>query len=90
MLAAQAAGDRSWARLRHDQQVAYTVAQLVAVAVNNPRKMPDFEKVFPDRRSALASKAITQAPEEALLNMKLWMAAAAASHHCNARKDVTK
>ena len=55
-------------RLRAQQAVAYTHAQLAGVAVNNPRKMPRFAKVFPDPRRG----ARPMSDAEMLESMRAW------------------
>lgn len=45
---------------------AYCMAQLIAYAVNDPQRMPKFDKVFPDGKPARAQDAdeIWQAMKE--------------------------
>lgn len=54
---------------RHQQGLVYTMAVLASFAANDPKKMPKFDKVFPD---AAPKKA--QTPEEMLAAMREWVA----------------
>lgn len=63
------AAARDWRQLRQGQGLVYTLAALVAYAVNNPSKMPKFDKVFPDGKPKKA-----QSPEEILAAMREWTA----------------
>lgn len=67
-LAIDGAAEGEVRRLRHLQGVAYTHSQLTAYAVNDPRKMPDYRKVFPDPRRAGRG----QTPQEAFEAMQAW------------------
>lgn len=42
--------DRIWRDLRREQSFTYALAQLVGVAIGDPKKFPAFEKAFPDPR----------------------------------------
>jgi hypothetical protein len=63
------ADDRRWRDLRREQGIAYSMAQLVGIAVGNPKKMPKFERVFPDR---VPKPAMT--PAQIMASMKMWSA----------------
>ncbi|WP_235932967.1 hypothetical protein [Paragemmobacter ruber] len=52
---------------RRDQGLTYSLAQLVGWAVNNPKEMPKFEKVFPDRKPKPA-----QTPDQLYAAMRAW------------------
>ena len=67
------AEDRQWRDMRAQQALTYSLAQLVKIAVNDPRRMPDFKKAFPGREPVRP-----QTPEEILASMKQWTAALAA------------
>lgn len=70
----EAAGDRDWMQFRQGQALAYSLAHLTATGFHQPKKMPKFDKVFPDRKTAAAAD---QAPDEAARNMDYWMRAMA-------------
>lgn len=53
--------------------LVYTLAHLVAFSVNDPKKMPKFEKVFPDP----SGKTKVQSPQEMMAAMDAWVAATA-------------
>lgn len=73
-----AAGDRALRDRRERQALTYTLAQLVAVATHNPKKMPDFAKVFPDPMRKVRRKT----PDEMLQAMRAWSeAVATATRH---------
>lgn len=55
--------------MRMLQGVAYSQAHLIGWAFHEPKKMPKFEKVFPDRR-----KRPAQSPEEMYHAMRQWTA----------------
>jgi hypothetical protein len=44
----RAAVERQYRQKRLDDGRFYTLAQLVTYAVNDPKKMPKFDKAFPD------------------------------------------
>ena len=54
--------------LRLQQAVAYSQAQLLAVAIHAPKKMPSFAKAFPDPER----RAVPQTPAQMLAAMRLW------------------
>lgn len=56
--------------LRIKQAIAYATAQLVAVAVNNPKKLPSFDKMFPDK----SARKKVQDPEDIWSAMSAWAA----------------
>lgn len=49
------------------QAMTYSLARLVGIAVNDPKKMPKFDKVFPDRHPKPA-----QSDGDILSAMKRW------------------
>lgn len=51
-----------------DDGRAYTLAQLITYAVNDPRRMPKFDKVFPDGRPRKV-----QSPEAIWAAMEDWV-----------------
>jgi hypothetical protein len=69
----RAAADRALRQKRLDDGRTYTLAHLVAYAVNDPKRMPKFEKVFPSGKEKRLS------PEESLAAMKAWVDAAQAA-----------
>jgi hypothetical protein len=68
----RSAADRALRQKRLDDGRAYTLAQLVTYAVNDPKRMPKFEKVFPTGKEKRLS------PEESLAAMRAWVDAAQA------------
>jgi hypothetical protein len=64
----RAAADRQMRDKRVEDGRTYTLAQLVAYSVNDPKKMPRFDKVFPDGRLRKQ-----QSPEEMLALMRQWV-----------------
>lgn len=69
----RAAADRAMRQKRLDDGRTYTLAQLVVYAVNDPKRMPKFEKVFP------TGKERRMSPEESLAAMRAWVDAAQAA-----------
>ena len=67
------ADDRQWREMRAQQAMTYSLAQLVKIAVNDPKRMPDFKKAFPG-----LDPVRPQTPDEILASMKQWTAAIAA------------
>lgn len=67
----QARHDRIEADRRHDRQLTYVGARLASYAHHNPRKMPGYERVFPEPRQA-------QSPEEIMAKLKSYTGALAA------------
>lgn len=76
--ALKGAVEGEWNNLRRAQAVAYSLAQLATTGVHQPRRMPSFDKAFPDRKAG-AAQARAQTPDEALRNMEAWSAAWAAA-----------
>jgi hypothetical protein len=64
----RAAADRQMREKRIDDGRTYTLAQLISYSVNDPKKMPRFDKVFPDGRLRKQ-----QSPEEMLALMRQWV-----------------
>ena len=64
----RAAVDRQMREKRVEDGRTYTLAQLIAYSVNDPKKMPRFDKVFPDGRLRKQ-----QSPEEMLVLMRQWV-----------------
>lgn len=64
----RAAVERQFRQKRMDDGRTYTLAQLIIYSVNNPNKMPKFEKAFPDGRPRKR-----QSPEEMLALMRQWV-----------------
>lgn len=54
--------------LRIQQALTYAGAQLIALAVNNPKKMPSFDKAFPDR----SARKKAQDPDAIWAAMSAW------------------
>lgn len=77
------AGRRDWQLMRMAQAVAYSHAQLTGAAFHQPRKMPSFDRAFPDRRDGEVQR---QTPDQALAAMKSWTAALAAYQNQQARR----
>ena len=63
----QAASDREARLKRIEDGRAYSLAYLVSFAVNDPKRMPKFEKVFPDGKPKPA-----QDPDEIWASMQAW------------------
>lgn len=55
-------------RIRREQGLAYSQAQLIAYAFHAPKKMPAFDKVFPDGSKPKA----VQSPEAIYAAMRAW------------------
>jgi hypothetical protein len=53
--------------LEMQQGLAYSTAVLIAIAVNNPKKLPSFEKAFPSGRPKRQMSA-----DEIMRNMQAW------------------
>jgi hypothetical protein len=64
----RAAADRQMRDKRIEDGRTYTLAQLISYSVNDPKKMPRFDKVFPDGRLRKQ-----QSPEEMLALMRQWV-----------------
>lgn len=64
----RAATDRHHRMKQIEDGRAYSLAFLISFAVNDPKKMPKFEKVFPDVRPKPA-----KTPEEMLAVMRQWV-----------------
>lgn len=64
----RAATERQAQAGRIEDGRTYTLAQLIVWAVNDPKRMPRFEKVFPDGRPKRR-----QSPEEMLALMTQWV-----------------
>ncbi len=64
----RAAAERQVAAKRIEDGRVYTLAQLISYSVNDPKKMPRFDKVFPDGRPRRQ-----QSPEEMLALMRQWV-----------------
>lgn len=60
--------DGATQRIRREQGLAYTAAHLMAYAFHAPRKMPDFDKVFPDG----SKRPVAQTPEAIFAAMRAW------------------
>lgn len=67
-LALRGVTDAEGRRLRAAQGVAYTQAQLVGHAFHQPRKMPQFDKVFPDPTRGRRKKS----DREIFASMQAW------------------
>ena len=63
----QAASDREARLKRIDDGRVYSLAYLVSFAVNDPKRMPKFDKVFPDGKPKPA-----QTPDEIWASMQAW------------------
>jgi len=63
----QAASDREARLKRVEDGRAYSLAYLVSFAVNDPKRMPNFDKVFPDGKPKPA-----QDPGEIWASMQAW------------------
>ena len=63
----QAASDREARLKRVEDGRAYSLAYLVSFAVNDPKRMPKFDKVFPDGKPKPA-----QDPDEIWASMQAW------------------
>ena len=63
----QAASDREARLKRIDDGRVYSLAYLVSFAVNDPKRMPKFDKVFPDGKLKPA-----QSPDEIWALMEAW------------------
>lgn len=74
----RAAVDRQVRQKRLADGRFYTLAQLITYAVNDPKRMPKFDKVFPDGRPRKA-----RSPEEMWAEMKAWALAAQAAEGRN-------
>ena len=61
------AGRQMRAKRIEDGRV-YTLAQLISYSVNDPKRMPRFDKVFPD-----GTARARQSPEEMLALMLQWV-----------------
>jgi hypothetical protein len=57
------------------------------VAVSNPRRMPKFDRVFPNRQRARVHPPQIS-PDEAMQNLKLWGAAIEARDRRKTRREV--
>jgi hypothetical protein len=64
----RAAADRQMRDKRIEDGRTYTLAQLISYSVNDPKKMPRFDKVFPDGRPRKQ-----QSPDEMLALMRQWV-----------------
>lgn len=64
----RAEADRQMRAKRLDDGRTYTLAQLIAYSVNDPRRMPRFDKVFPDGKARER-----QTPEEIHALMVQWV-----------------
>lgn len=62
-----AASEREARLKRIDDGRVYSLAYLVSFAVNDPKRMPKFEKVFPDGKPKPA-----QSPDEIWAAMEAW------------------
>lgn len=62
------AAERDRRALRLQQAVAYSLAGLVGHAFHQPKKMPKFDKVFPDP----AARGRPQTAEESIAALRLW------------------
>ncbi len=63
----QAASDREARLKRVEDGRVYSLAYLVSFAVNDPKRMPKFDKVFPDGKPKPA-----QDPDEIWTSMQAW------------------
>ena len=63
----QAASDREARLKRVEDGRVYSLAYLVSFAVNDPKRMPKFDKVFPDGKPKPA-----QDPDEIWALMQAW------------------
>ena len=63
----QAASDREARLKRVEDGRVYSLAYLVSFAVNDPKRMPKFDKVFPDGKPKPA-----QDPDEIWESMQAW------------------
>ncbi len=75
--AMRGAATRDQHLIRAAQAVAYSVAVLTGSAINNPKKMPSFDKAFPDK-AAGSPKVQTEA--ETAANLNAWTSAINAYH----------
>ena len=75
--AMRGAATRDQHLIRAAQAVAYSVAVLTGAAINNPKKMPSFNKAFPDGK---AGAARVQTTTEATANLNAWANAINAYH----------
>lgn len=64
----RAAADRQMRAKRLDDGRTYTLAQLISYSVNDPKKMPRFDKVFPDGKAPQR-----QTPDEIMALMMQWV-----------------
>lgn len=64
----RAAAERQVAAKRIEDGRIYTLAQLISYSVNDPKKMPRFDKVFQDGRPRRQ-----QSPEDMLVLMRQWV-----------------
>lgn len=69
--------------VRIAQGLFYSNAMLMAQGYHAPKKLPSFEKAFPDRKAGKSAQSTVKAGRvisqiEAIGNMKLWSAAFAA------------
>lgn len=71
---------RQMADYRLRAGLAYSQARLIGIAINDPKKMPAFEKIFPDPDKPKRE----QSPEESLRAMRAWARSINASFE---RKD---
>jgi hypothetical protein len=69
------ANDRALRDLRTDQRIAYSTAVLVAIAVNNAKKLPSFDKAFPD-----GTPKPPMTGQQMMQSMKAWTAAIKPKH----------
>lgn len=63
------ARDRDLGRMKFEQRIAYSTAILLGYATHNPKKMPSFEKAFPDGRP----KPV-MGPDQIMASMTQWSA----------------
>lgn len=68
MVILDARGERHHHQLRERQGLTYSLAHLLAVAIHNPRRMPAFDRAFPDPRKPVRH----QSAEEMLQAMRAW------------------
>lgn len=57
-----------WRALRHAQMTAYSQAALTGAALHGGRRLPRFERVFPDPRG----RARAESGEQTLAAMRAW------------------
>ena len=63
----EGADARAHSEMRIGQAMAHATAQLVAIAVNNPKKFPKFDAAFPDRNQK------PQTQEQMLAATRSWV-----------------